>query len=119
MTEVTRAMLSGIRHTHSDLRKRMDNLSQKEREVVELTARGLSAKEVGAMLGITESSVSYYLRGARDGLGTDTISEAVAQVWDLRLLSLRSLIAEAVGMLADGESADVIRYRLVQGLQEQ
>lgn len=52
-------------------------LSGREREVLELLAEGLSNREIGDRLGITERTARFHVQAVLDALGATTRTEAV------------------------------------------
>ena len=66
-----------VRATTADLR-RLDILSRREREVLALTAEGLSQKQVAARLGISAKTVSAHMQSLLVKLGVHSRIEAVA-----------------------------------------
>lgn len=55
-----------------------ENLSKREREILQLVARGLTKQEAGERLGISPHSVSGYLRRAFDKLHVHSLPAAVS-----------------------------------------
>ncbi|MBW5440498.1 LuxR family transcriptional regulator [Bradyrhizobium canariense] len=53
-------------------------LSPREFECLEWASQGKSAWEIGCILGISQSTVAYYLENAKEKLGVRTVIQAVA-----------------------------------------
>lgn len=64
--------------TALDPRKRSSALSKREREVLRLVADGLSNKQIGQKLGITERTVKFHVTSIRNKLGAGNRAQAVA-----------------------------------------
>lgn len=56
----------------------MSELSLREREVVELVVKGLSNREIGAMLFVTEKTVKFHLTNIFAKLGIRTRAQLIA-----------------------------------------
>jgi DNA-binding NarL/FixJ family response regulator len=63
-------------------------LTQREHEVLELVASGLSNRAIGAALGVSEHTVKFHVRSLLDKLGADTRADAVAKAARRGLLTL-------------------------------
>jgi len=63
-------------------------LSSRERACLEGLASGLLAKQIAADLGISESAVRLYLRGARRKLGASTTYQAIARASLFELIAV-------------------------------
>ncbi len=63
-------------------------LTQREREVLELVANGLSNRAIGEALGVSEHTVKFHVRSLLDKLGADTRADAVAKAARRGLLTL-------------------------------
>lgn len=63
-------------------------LARRERECLQLVARGLLSKQIAAALEISESAVRLYLRSARLKLGAATVYQAVARASLLELIQI-------------------------------
>jgi NarL family two-component system response regulator LiaR len=63
-----------------------DDLSEREREVLALLARGLSNKEIAERLFLSVATVKYYVRLLLSKLGAGSRAEAVALAWQHNLL---------------------------------
>ncbi|MGP3753861.1 response regulator [Streptomyces sp. IBSNAI001] len=61
-----------------------DALTLRERELMELVAQGLSNRQIGSRLGITEGTVKRHLRNIFDKLGATSRLDAVNRVQPLR-----------------------------------
>lgn len=61
-------------------------LSRRERDVLEMTAKGVSAKRVGPCLGISPHTVIAHKESARGKLGALNITHAVALAIKLGLI---------------------------------
>lgn len=61
-----------------------DTLTLRERELMELVAQGLSNRQIGTRLGITEGTVKRHLRNIFDKLGATSRLDAVNRVQPLR-----------------------------------
>lgn len=59
-------------------------LSQRERDVLEMTAEGLSLKHSAALIGCSVQSVSTYRRRAMEKLGARNLADLVARFSQLR-----------------------------------
>lgn len=72
--------ISGLRASNAP-----PSMSQRERQCLELVARGLLFKQIAAELTISESAVRLYIRSAKRKLSAGTLSQAVvrAAVLDL------------------------------------
>ena len=62
-------------------RRPLDDFTAREREITELVAAGLTTRQIGAQLHISENTVEYHLHHiyARVGLTTRT---ALVHLWD-------------------------------------
>jgi DNA-binding CsgD family transcriptional regulator len=58
---------------------RVPDLSRREREILQLTASGLTAVAVARELGVAEATVKFHLAGIRKKLGVSKTSGAVAK----------------------------------------
>lgn len=68
-------------------------LSSRQREVLELSARGFSQTQIGMELGITVDTVKNHKKNARDKLGAYGMSEAVSRAAATGELDLSSVIS--------------------------
>ncbi len=66
----------------------IEPLTQREQQVAQLLAGGLTNKEIAQRLGITEHTVKFHLNGILRKLGVSTRTEAVVQAARLGLLVL-------------------------------
>ena len=69
-----------------------DNLSAREREVLDLAARGLSSKEVAARLFISERTVQTHLASIYDKLGARNKTEAMLLALRYGVVTLEELL---------------------------
>jgi len=69
---------------------RLESLSPREREILELLATGLRAKGVAQKLGISPATVHTHVRNAIGHLGVDTRAQAVAIVTRYGFISRHS-----------------------------
>lgn len=69
-------------HVHQDKlhKDKIDRLSQRQKDVLILVAKGLKYKEVAAALGITERTVKYYMEIILDKLHMENRNQAVKYV---------------------------------------
>jgi DNA-binding CsgD family transcriptional regulator len=65
-------------------------LTQREREVLELLCSGASYREVAAALGVAEGTVQTHVKRIYDKLGASNKAEAVRIALDARLVPLRN-----------------------------
>jgi DNA-binding NarL/FixJ family response regulator len=65
-----------------------DELTRREREVLELASQGLSNREIGAVLGISDHTVKFHLASVYGKLGVATRAEAVQRGLRSGILSL-------------------------------
>jgi FixJ family two-component response regulator len=61
----------------SELRKRFDSLTPREREVMALVAAGLLNKQVAGELGTSEASVKVHRQHVMEKIGADSLAELV------------------------------------------
>jgi FixJ family two-component response regulator len=66
-----------MRRQHEDMRRRVETLSARQREVVALLAAGLRNKQVVADLGVTDITVKAHRRRAMEKLGLRTLADLV------------------------------------------
>lgn len=66
----------------------LGTLTQREREVLELVASGLSNRAIGEALGVSEHTVKFHVRSLLDKLGAETRADAVARAARRGLLIL-------------------------------
>jgi DNA-binding CsgD family transcriptional regulator len=60
--------------------RRQSILSPRERDCLSIAAQGLTDAQIGARLGITESTAHYYIEQAKGKLGVRTRAQAVAHL---------------------------------------
>jgi DNA-binding NarL/FixJ family response regulator len=65
-----------------------DGLTRREHEVLELASQGLSNREIGAVLGISDHTVKFHLASVYGKLGVATRAEAVQRGLRSGILSL-------------------------------
>jgi two-component system response regulator FixJ len=68
----------------SDLRARVESLSERQRQVMELAAVGLSNKEIGTRLGISPRTVEIHRAWMMEKIGAHNLAELVRMVMQLR-----------------------------------
>jgi FixJ family two-component response regulator len=73
----------------SELRKRFDSLTPREREVMALVAAGLLNKQVAGELGTSEASVKVHRQHVMEKIGADSLAELVRMADKLRIPTLR------------------------------
>ena len=66
----------------------MEPLTEREIEVLELLAEGLSNKGIGARLGISDQTVKFHVASISGKLGTHTRTETVRRAVRSGLISL-------------------------------
>jgi RNA polymerase sigma factor (sigma-70 family) len=64
-------------HQHSADREKLASLTEREREVLQLVARGLHAKEIARELGISPRTVEVHKARIMDKLGARNVAELV------------------------------------------
>ena len=74
----------------------IDRLTKRQREVLELVAEGLTNREVGERLGISQRTVEIHRKDAIIALGVET---TVAAVLVLERARARTVLAEANDLL--------------------
>jgi DNA-binding NarL/FixJ family response regulator len=72
--------------TRTDAHDRLDRLSERERTVVLLTARGFNGPEIGRQLGITAKTVDTYKQRVEEKLGMRHRSEYVRFALEAEML---------------------------------
>jgi DNA-binding NarL/FixJ family response regulator len=82
---VTRRLVELNRQAHQ---AEADVLSDREREVLQLVAQGLTNKEIAAALGITEKTARNHISHILDKLGLSRRTEAAAYAVQKRLVTL-------------------------------
>jgi two-component system response regulator FixJ len=68
----------------SDLKVRVESLSERQRQVMELAAVGLSNKEIGTRLGISPRTVEIHRAWMMEKIGAHNLAELVRMVMQLR-----------------------------------
>lgn len=85
-------------------RRRIHDLTPREREVLDYVRLGLTNEEVAGRLGITEAGVKYHVSQILSKLGVSSREEASAMVgphgWPLRRLAGAAVVAAALGGIA-------------------
>lgn len=66
-------------------RRKRPPLSRREWQCLQLMARGMMIKQIAARVGVSESAVRQYLRGAKRKLMAKTLSQAAAKAVDLEV----------------------------------
>jgi DNA-binding NarL/FixJ family response regulator len=69
--------------------RQLDGLTAREREVAQLVAGGLSNREIGQQLFLSESTVKAYISAALDRLDQRNRVELAALVWAAQALDDR------------------------------
>ncbi|RZA30475.1 MAG: response regulator transcription factor, partial [Lysobacteraceae bacterium] len=70
----------------ADLRRRLDLLTPREREVFELVVRGMLNKQIAYQLGNTERTVKAQRHSVMDKMGVDSLAELVQAASRLGIL---------------------------------
>jgi LuxR family transcriptional regulator len=70
----------------ADLAPELDQLTEREREVLRWSAEGKTAEETGTILGITERTVTYHVTSAMGKLDVTNKTQAVAKALLLKLV---------------------------------
>ena len=68
------------------MRRRRETLSPRQREILALLAQGMRAREIGARLQLSETTVRNHISGLLHRLGCHSQLEAVARARELHLL---------------------------------
>jgi two-component system response regulator FixJ len=68
----------------AELTKRYTELSERQRQVVDLAIDGLSNKEIGARLGISPRTVEHYRESAMERMQADRFARLIQMVMRLR-----------------------------------
>lgn len=63
-------------------------LSFRERETLQLAARGLAPKQIAADLSLSSTAVRFYLQSARSKLETATLNQSIAKAISLELIAI-------------------------------
>jgi DNA-binding NarL/FixJ family response regulator len=77
---------AGPPHQRDDARAKLDRLSERERTVVVLTARGFNGPEIGRQLGITAKTVDTYKQRIEEKLGLAHRTDYVRMAFEADLL---------------------------------
>jgi NarL family two-component system response regulator LiaR len=72
---VAKKLIEGVTSPHEDTR-RLDHLTEREREVLALLGRGMSNKEIAAKLSISEKTVKFHVSGVLNKLGLGDRTQA-------------------------------------------
>jgi two-component system response regulator FixJ len=73
----------------TDLLKRYEMLSERQREVMLLAAQGKSNKEIAAVLGISPRTVEHYREWVMERMAAQNLAELVQMAVKLDLLNMR------------------------------
>ncbi len=73
----------------TELRKRFDSLTPREREVMALVAAGLLNKQVAGELGTSEASVKVHRQHVMEKIGADSLAELVRMADKLGISTLK------------------------------
>jgi two-component system response regulator FixJ len=68
----------------AELTKRYADLSERQRQVVELAIHGLSNKEIGSRLGISPRTVEHYRESAMERMQADRLAQLIQMVMRLK-----------------------------------
>lgn len=68
----------------AELTKRYADLSERQRQVVELAIHGLSNKEIGARLGISPRTVEHYRESAMERMQADRFAQLIQMIVRLK-----------------------------------
>lgn len=79
--EAAARLMRELRAPHSPV----DDLSEREREVLGLLAQGLSNREIGERLSITEKTVKSHVGGVLSKLGVTSRTQAALFAWQAKL----------------------------------
>lgn len=71
-------------------------LSRREREVLEILARGQTDKEAAQALGVSLGSVRVYRKRLQAKLGTDCLVQSLLVAGGLGMVDLKALVEEAL-----------------------
>ena len=72
---VAKKLIEGVMSPHEDAR-RLDQLTERERQVLALLGHGLSNKEIAAKLSISEKTVKFHVSGVLSKLGLNDRTQA-------------------------------------------
>jgi len=78
---VAARLMQGLSHENSSTSGSdvESNLTDREMEVLSMVAKGLPNKEIGGLLGVSENTVKYHVRGIMQKLNAQNRTEAVTQ----------------------------------------
>jgi two-component system response regulator FixJ len=79
----SRDQLADERET-AELTRRYDDLSERQRQVVELAIHGLSNKEIGSRLGISPRTVEHYRESAMERMQADRFAQLIQMIMRLK-----------------------------------
>ena len=68
----------------AELTKRYADLSERQRQVVELAIQGQSNKEIGCRLGISPRTVEHYRESAMERMQADRLAQLIQMVMRLK-----------------------------------
>ena len=74
----------------AELEKRFADLSERQRQVVELAVQGLSNKEIGLQLSISPRTVEHYRESAMERMQATRFAELIQMVVRLKAQKARS-----------------------------
>lgn len=77
--QTTSRLMKGFTDFSSQQAEPVENLTQRELELLRLVAEGLSNKAIARMLSISENTVKYHVRNILQKLGVQNRTQAVAQ----------------------------------------
>ena len=80
-----KAQLDRVKRWHDDVESKIDRLTPREYEVLQLLARGLGNKEIGKSLDVSAKTVAYHITHIIEKLQVQSRQEAT--VWALQHLS--------------------------------
>lgn len=87
--EANRGVLADERQL-AELEKRFADLSERQRQVVELAVQGLSNKEIGLQLSISPRTVEHYRESAMERMQATRFAELIQMVVRLKAQKARS-----------------------------
>lgn len=92
LVETVRAVRAGLRRLSREAADRMSEypiaarLTSRELDVIRLLARGLSNKEIGAELGVSETTVKWFVKNILQKLGVNDRTAAVTTALERGIL---------------------------------
>ena len=89
MTSLSSGRPPSMRHSSSTTCS-SPSLTKRETEALRLVMEGLTDREVGSALGLSERTVRYHLGNVYNKLGVSARAEAVAKAMELGLVRPRS-----------------------------